>query len=382
MQHQLLRLLCLAVVLSQGCAAQPGGRPDDALGPEDLASDESALRVAGSESSTYYVMRPDYRRCAWPFCGGFWVREVNHEATTCADGSTAEECYVTDLDLAGLGLNERDAGEVRGAIGRTIFRGELGTAVVADRTIDVFVASEGWQTLTDREPVGDFFKVVDNGIRCITTPCYTQEAAFLNYPWWFTLDRLETRAVGASAEQLAAAFESLATDGILVAGYARARFTPRDVFLRITASQIYLPVQPSPVTGGLTCGGFAGLPCPGHGACMDDPSDDCDPAAGGADCGGVCECYARLRCAPGYRFDESPEVCGCVEDAPITPCATVRCAAGTTCEVVDGAAYCVSDGSQACGSGTCGAGTVCCNASCGICTPPGGACIQLACTES
>lgn len=32
-----------------------------------------------------------------------------------------------------------------------------------------------------------------------------------------------------------------------------------------------------------------------------------------------------------------------------------------------------------CGEVTCTAGQVCCNASCGICTPPDGACIQLAC---
>ncbi|MCA9609782.1 MAG: hypothetical protein KC619_29490 [Myxococcales bacterium] len=380
MQNQLLRLLCVTVVLSQGCAAQPGGRPDDAIGPNDLASDEGALRVASAESSTYYTATRDYRRCAWPFCGGFWVSEVNHAETTCPDGSTAEACYVTDLDLEGLALNERDADDLRGALDTTIFRGEIGSAFVADRDIAVFVVSEAWQPLTEGAPVGDFFKVVDNGIRCITTPCYTQEAAFLNYPWWFTLDQLETRRVDATDEELATAFETLATDGILVAGWARARFTRTDVFLRIRASQIYLPVRPSPVDpGGVVCGGFAGIPCPGHGACMDDPTDSCDPAAGGADCTGLCECYTRLRCAPGYHFDESPEVCGCVEDAPLSPCATVRCAADTTCEVVDGTAYCVSNGSQACGSSTCGAGSVCCNASCGICTPPGAACIQIAC---
>lgn len=32
-----------------------------------------------------------------------------------------------------------------------------------------------------------------------------------------------------------------------------------------------------------------------------------------------------------------------------------------------------------CGRTTCAAGQVCCNASCGICTPPDGACIQIAC---
>ena len=37
------------------------------------------------------------------------------------------------------------------------------------------------------------------------------------------------------------------------------------------------------------CGGFAGLACPsGYSSCIDDPTDGCDPAAGGADCPGVC----------------------------------------------------------------------------------------------
>eukprot|EP01083_Nonionella_stella_P065844 172872_1 len=36
------------------------------------------------------------------------------------------------------------------------------------------------------------------------------------------------------------------------------------------------------------CGGVAGIACEGGFYCVDDPSDDCDPANGGADCGGIC----------------------------------------------------------------------------------------------
>ena len=36
-------------------------------------------------------------------------------------------------------------------------------------------------------------------------------------------------------------------------------------------------------------------------------------------------------------------------------------------------------GPRTCGNTTCPQGQVCCNASCGICTPPGGACIQVFC---
>jgi hypothetical protein len=36
-------------------------------------------------------------------------------------------------------------------------------------------------------------------------------------------------------------------------------------------------------------------------------------------------------------------------------------------------------GGERCGATVCSAGKVCCNASCGICTPPGGVCTQQAC---
>jgi hypothetical protein len=70
------------------------------------------------------------------------------------------------------------------------------------------------------------------------------------------------------------------------------------------------------------CGGIAGFPCPTGQTCIDDPSDDCDPNQGGADCGGIC-----------------------VE-------------------------------AETCGDTQCAPGLVCCNPVMGICTKPGGVCIQ------
>jgi len=64
-----------------------------------------------------------------------------------------------------------------------------------------------------------------------------------------------------------------------------------------------------------TCGGFLGTPCPGAGKCVDDPTDDCDPNNGGADCGGICTCVENQLCVRGFHFDSSPQVCACVPDA-------------------------------------------------------------------
>ncbi len=97
------------------------------------------------------------------------------------------------------------------------------------------------------------------------------------------------------------------------------------------------------IADGPFCGGFAGFPCPGAGLCVDNPTDDCDPENGGADCGGVCECNALGMCLEGFIWDPSPEVCGCVEIAAPPPgCEAMLCMEGTICEVIDGVAQCVT----------------------------------------
>ncbi len=84
------------------------------------------------------------------------------------------------------------------------------------------------------------------------------------------------------------------------------------------------------------CGGIAGFPCPGQGKCIDDPSDDCDPNNGGADCGGICICPRTATCAPGSHWDSNPAVCRCVPNlCPGNPCATVLCRIGTRCVEVN-----------------------------------------------
>lgn len=155
------------------------------------------------------------------------------------------------------------------------------------------------------------------------------------------------------------------------------------------------------------CGGIAGIPCAGEGDCVDDPRDDCDPEGGGADCSGVCECNSIGLCIEGYHWDSSPNVCTCVPDVnpcaavlcppdtqcvangdtascePIItdPCATVRCAAGTQCVANGDTATCEPIAGERCGRVTCAPGLTCCNASCGMCVPPGQFCIQIACTD-
>lgn len=49
--------------------------------------------------------------------------------------------------------------------------------------------------------------------------------------------------------------------------------------------------KPKPNPGPTTqaCGGITGAKCPDNQMCVDDPTDSCDPAKGGADCAGTCK---------------------------------------------------------------------------------------------
>lgn len=62
------------------------------------------------------------------------------------------------------------------------------------------------------------------------------------------------------------------------------------------------------------CGGIAGFPCPDGQVCIDDPTDNCDPAMGGADCAGVCVeepgCSSDGDCKKGAFCQTAPGVCG------------------------------------------------------------------------
>ena len=140
------------------------------------------------------------------------------------------------------------------------------------------------------------------------------------------------------------------------------------------------------------CGGIAGIPCPDGEQCIDDPSDECDPKNGGADCGGICVSkpsttfcggIAAIPCPDGEQCIDDPSDdcdpknggadCGGICVAKTDPCAVVRCKAGTQCVNQGGVAACLT--TESCGTSVCAPGLVCCNPLLSICTKPGGVCI-------
>jgi hypothetical protein len=84
------------------------------------------------------------------------------------------------------------------------------------------------------------------------------------------------------------------------------------------------------VTDQQMCGGIAGIRCPAGQKCVDDATDSCDPANGGADCPGVCvQCFDNVLCANGYHWDQAS--CGCVAYQTCGGIAGIACPTGFNC---------------------------------------------------
>jgi hypothetical protein len=114
------------------------------------------------------------------------------------------------------------------------------------------------------------------------------------------------------------------------------------------------------------CGGIQGLVCPEGYTCIDDPRDGCDPAGGGADCGGICRRARRTRCdynAPGkVYYGQSLDECSRIRFA---------CAPGTEYFADDCGCGCQDTGEGCAAIGLCVEGYVWDETTCECVPAPG-----------
>ena len=202
---------------------------------EDAGDDVSTDEVTSAGS--YVRLRRDTRRCVSPLCGGYWVSRVNQRTLRCADGSTATECYVAEVDYSGLGLT---GDELAAVMDRpVIYRGRI-----VSRTFGSFgnlgqlTVQEGWRAASDAASAATVFAAYDNGRVCVRAPCFTRTADKLNGRTSYTLTGVDLSGVaGVSATDLRAGTDALATpSGVLVAGVVRSSGQNRT----LAASQFYL----------------------------------------------------------------------------------------------------------------------------------------------
>ncbi|MEO7095468.1 MAG: DUF6748 domain-containing protein, partial [Polyangiales bacterium] len=153
-------------------------------------SEESEAAVSIASTSTYFTVRHDFRRCISPICGGYWVARANKTTTTCADGSKASECYVAEIDWSAAGLTQDDVNDASAL--SLVLRGTIGSKAYGTiGTFGVFKPTEAWGSTVADAPSGNYYRVQDGGIRCITTPCFSLSADKLNSTIGRTLSSLD-----------------------------------------------------------------------------------------------------------------------------------------------------------------------------------------------
>lgn len=197
-------------------------------------------------SSQVFTARPDYRKCVSPLCGGYFVKLVNQKLTRCADGSLQSECYVASVIYGDGAINAGASSFANktpllliGAISLKVYDG-FGN-------LGLFVAKEAYRSATQNTASGNFYGVTNNGIMCITTPCFSYDEILLNSTNRITkLSDVNLEMSGASPDDIARAYELMANGATLYAAGKNQKYQGfAGVGVRLVAQQFYLPIKPT-----------------------------------------------------------------------------------------------------------------------------------------
>ena len=158
-----------------------------------------------------YLAQHDPRLCPSPRCGGYWVTIANGARTRCPDGVRRARCYVSRaVDGGRRAIQDIPEGAlVRGAIESG--RDDLG----------VLIATAAYAPAGTADVSGGWYRVIDNGIRCIRAPCFSYRVTPVNASLRITASSIDFAVSGAAEADVARAQRALSTKNGL---YARGRF--------------------------------------------------------------------------------------------------------------------------------------------------------------
>src|SRR4051812_45246781 len=149
MRKKNIVLLGLFAALAPACAGSDK--------PGSIDNTPQTREAPLSSTSTFYDVRQDDRTCAFPQCGGYFVRRLNEPLTVCADGSSQAECYVPTIDFAALSPSVVQLDELRDALihNHAVVRASVQPKEYPPAgNLGQLVASEGWRAATDAGPLG------------------------------------------------------------------------------------------------------------------------------------------------------------------------------------------------------------------------------------
>ncbi|MFL5318376.1 MAG: DUF6748 domain-containing protein [Myxococcaceae bacterium] len=163
----------LFVSLLAGCGVSEL-EVDEHDGADQVTDADDSLSAT---SQSWTTIRRDLRKCASPYCGGYFVRDLNR--------ATVTEKYVARLDLSATGLSDVDQAKVTGAGDfELVLRGKLGPIDTATNT-RAFLVTEAYRGMPGVTALATdtFYQAGHRSpqITCITAPCNNEVATSLNH---------------------------------------------------------------------------------------------------------------------------------------------------------------------------------------------------------
>lgn len=237
MNSRLVFASLLAATTVAACAPM-----EDELATEDT-TELSEAKADSIGTYTYYTVTHDQRRCASPYCGGYWVERVNRTTTNCGDGTFAASCYVADIDWARTGLRPTgiDAATSSGAL---LVRATVGLKNWgAPGKLGQLRPSEAWLGQGPGPAEGVFVKLEEIGTRCFAAPCPTFREHKLNGSGTAALAELGWDASGIDDELVGDAINELFEHDLIIAGDRYTVRGPGGTGKARTVTQAYVRVR-------------------------------------------------------------------------------------------------------------------------------------------
>jgi hypothetical protein len=205
-----------------------------------------AIDPLGFDVKGYYTARQDFRKCISPICGGIFIKSVNDPLTTCPDGSRRDECYIGTANWKELGFDPFHTSEDIYPTTPILMKGTVIPRVYEGFGIlGEFIATEAHRPTTNNPPEGTFAALINNGTVCITSPCFSIDEYILNKRKVGVISSFDLNPVGASDDDLSAAYDLFSKDlPLIVSGHNKLQQQLHGVGISFIANQIYLPIRP------------------------------------------------------------------------------------------------------------------------------------------